>query len=66
MRMSHRLGEVLYWMACWIAVIVSILGIGAMAAGGHPQDWVGVIAFLSVSAAIWLMGRVLLLVSKEK
>jgi hypothetical protein len=53
-------------MACWIAVMVSILGIGAMAAGGRTQDWVGVIAFLSVSVAIWLTGRVLLLVSKEK
>ena len=63
--MSQRLGEVLYWMACWIAVMVSILGIAAMAAGGRRQDWTGTIAFFAVSAALWLFGRVLLLVSRE-
>lgn len=64
--MSHRLGEVLYWMACWIAVTVAILGIAAVLQGGQRQDWVGVIAFLCMSGAIWLMGRVLLIVSKGK
>jgi hypothetical protein len=64
--MSPRLGEFLYWMACWIAVMVSILGLGAMAAGGHTQDWIGVVSFLAVSGAIWLCGRVLLFASKKK
>jgi hypothetical protein len=64
--MWPRLAELLYWMACWIAVMVSILGIAAMAAGGRRADWAGTIAFFSVSAAIWLFGRVLLLVSKGK
>lgn len=64
--MWPRLAELLYWMACWIAVMVSILGIAAMAAGGRAQDWVGVISFLAVSGAIWLFGRVLLMVSRGK
>jgi hypothetical protein len=53
-------------MACWIAVTVAILGIAAVLQGGQRQDWVGVIAFLCMSGAIWLMGRVLLIVSKGK
>ena len=64
--MSPRLGELLYWMACWIAVTVAILGIAAVLQGGRKEDWVGVIAFFAMSGAIWLIGRCLLLVSKEK
>lgn len=64
--MSPRLGEMLYWMASWIAVTVAILGLAAVLQGGRREDWVGVVAFFSMSAAIWLIGRVLLFVSKEK
>ena len=53
-------------MACWIAVIVAILGVTALAQGGRRQDWVGVIAFFAMSGTIWLIGRCLLLVSKGK
>jgi hypothetical protein len=53
-------------MACWIAVTVAILGIAAVLQGGRREDWVGVIAFFAMSGAIWLIGRCLLLVTKEK
>jgi hypothetical protein len=53
-------------MACWIAATVAILGIAAVLQGGRREDWVGTIAFFAMSAAIWLIGRVLLLVSREK
>ena len=66
MHTKPRLGEVLYWMACWIAATVAILGIAAVLQGGRREDWVGTIAFFAMSAAIWLIGRVLLLVSREK
>jgi hypothetical protein len=63
--MKPRLGEVLYWMACWIAATVAILGIAAVLQGGRNEDWIGVAAFFAMSAAIWLIGRVLLFVSGE-
>jgi hypothetical protein len=49
-------------MACWIAVIVAILGAGALAAGGESQDWIGVAAFFMVAGGIWLIGRAALFV----
>ena len=64
--MSPRLGELLYWMACWIAVMVAILGLTAFAMGGRREDWVGVIAFFVASGSIWIAGRILLFVSREK
>jgi len=64
--MSHRLGEVLYWMACWIAVTVAILGIAAVLQGGRREDWVGVIAFFAMSGAIYLIGNVILILSRRR
>jgi len=63
--MSVRLAEFLYWMACWIAVIVAILGVAAIAQGDQ-QSWVGVISFFVASGIIWLIGRAVLLVSRDK
>ena len=60
-----KLGELLYWMACWIAAIVALLGIAAVAQGDR-QSWVGVIAFFVASTIIWLIGRVALLMSLDK
>jgi hypothetical protein len=64
--MSPRLGEVLYWMACWIAVTVAILGIAAVMQGGRREDWIGTFAFFAMSFALWLIGRVILFLSREK
>ena len=60
-----KLAELLYWMACWIAAIVALLGLAAIAQGDR-QSWVGVIAFFVASAIIWLIGRALLLMSRHK
>jgi hypothetical protein len=60
-----KLGELLYWMACWIAAIVALLGITAIVQGDR-QSRVGVISFFVVSAIIWLIGRALLLMSRDK
>jgi hypothetical protein len=60
-----KLGELLYWMACWIAAIVAILGVAAIAQG-EQQSWVGVIAFFIASGIIWLIGRAVLLMSRNK
>jgi hypothetical protein len=64
--MSPRLGEVLYWMACWIAVMVAILGVAAVAQGGRQEDWIGTAAFFAMSCALWLIGRFILFVSRDK
>jgi hypothetical protein len=60
-----RLAELLYWMACWIAAIVAILGITAIVQGDR-QSRVGVISFFVASAVIWLIGRAVLLMSRNK
>jgi uncharacterized membrane protein len=53
-------------MACWIAVTVAILGIAAVLQGGRREDWIGTFSFLAMSCAIWLAGRVILFVSRDK
>jgi hypothetical protein len=60
-----KLGELLYWMACWIAAIVGILGIMAIVQGDR-QSRIGVISFFIASAIIWLIGRAALFVSRDK
>ena len=60
-----RLGELLYWMACWIAAIVAILGIMAVIQGDR-QSRIGVIAFFVASAIIWVIGRAALFISRDK
>ncbi len=52
-------------MATWIAVMVAILGVGALAAGGGMQDWVGVAAFFVAAGSIWLIGRCMLLIGRK-
>ncbi len=64
-RIMPRLGELLYWMACWIAAIVAILGITAVVQGDR-QSRIGVIAFFIASAVIWLIGRAALFMSRNK
>lgn len=64
--MSPRLGEFLYWMACWIAVTVAILGIAAVAQGGRRENWIGTLAFLAMSCGIWIVGRIILFWSRDK
>jgi hypothetical protein len=61
-----RLGELLYWMVCWIAAIGAILGINALVQGGDTQSVVGVIAFFVTAGIIWLIGRAVLLMSRNK
>ena len=61
-----KLAELLYWMACWIAAIVAILGLNALVQGGDQQSVVGVIAFFVTAGVIWLIGRALLLMSRNK
>ena len=60
-----KLGELLYWMACWIAAIVAILGITAIVQGDR-QSRVGVISFFVASGIIWLVGRAALFMSRDK
>ncbi len=63
--MLPRLGEVLYWAACWIAVIVALLATAAWATD-TDESWVGVRAFFGVSLAIWTLGRLALAFSRER
>ena len=51
------MAEVLYWMACWIAVTVAIMAIAALATGGH-QAWLSVAAYFATAAIIWLICRI--------
>jgi hypothetical protein len=64
--MAPRLADFLYWMATWIAVMVAILGVGALAAGGERQDWIGVAAFFVAAGSIWLLGRAALFLLGKK
>lgn len=63
--MLSDLAELLYWAACWIAVTVAFLALGAFVTGSQ-ESWVGVSTFLSVAAAIWLAGRLTLWLSRAK
>ena len=63
--MGTKLAELLSWMATWIAVMVAMLGIGAIASGGQRQDWIGVAAFFVASGSIWLIGRLLLIMGSK-
>jgi len=53
-------------MATWIAVIVALLGIAALAQGGDRQGWISVASFLVTAGSIWLIGRVVLAFSRKK
>jgi len=64
--MAPRLGEILYWMATWIAVMVALLGFAALAQGGDRQAWISVASFLVTAGTIWLIGRALLMFSRKK
>ena len=36
------------------------------AQGGRREDWIGTLAFLAMSCAIWVVGRAILFVSRDK
>jgi hypothetical protein len=63
--MLPNLGEVLYWAACWIAVIVALLGCAAWLTDSDAS-WVGVTTFIAVAVTIWLIGRLSLWASTLK
>jgi hypothetical protein len=63
--MLPTLGEVLYWAAFWIAVIVALLGLAAWITDSDAS-WIGVTTFMSVAVAIWTLGRLTLWLSAGK
>jgi hypothetical protein len=63
--MLPNLGEVLYWAACWIAVVVALLGCAAWITDSDAS-WIGVTTFLVVAGAIWFIGRVSLWCSASR
>ena len=52
-------------MACLIAVMVAILGVGALAGGG-ALSWIGVATFFIVAGFIWLCGRCALMCGQKR
>jgi len=64
--MSPRLGEMLYWMAYWIAHHSGDFGVAAVLQGGRREDWARRGRVLLMSVTLWLVGRVLRFISKEK
>jgi hypothetical protein len=54
--MHPNLGEVLYWAACWIAAIVTLLGLAAWMTDSRAS-WIGAATFAGVAVTIWLFGR---------
>ena len=54
--MHPNLGEVLYWAACWIAAIVTLLGLAAWMTDSNAS-WIGAGTFAAVAVTIWLCGR---------
>lgn len=63
--MLPRLGQVLQWAACWIAVVVVLLALAAWTTGAR-ESWSGVITFSIVAVSLWLLGRVSLLLSDAR
>ena len=57
--MIARLGQVLYWAACAVAVYIAGLGI-AVWHGNSTRSWVGLIYPVGTSLLVWLAGRALL------
>ena len=58
--MSAQLAELLYWMACWIAVTVAMMALVAWGVGGD-QAWLSVTAYFATAGCVWLIGRAALL-----
>ena len=54
------------WTMRWIAVMVAILGVAALAQGGDRQSWISVASFLVTAGTIWLIGRAALFMSRKK
>jgi hypothetical protein len=57
--MAERIGNVLYWLGCIIAVLVSGLGIFLYVVEGHGRSdgLIMLIIFLVLATVPWLIGR---------
>lgn len=66
--MIDRLGHVLYWAGCGIAIIVAIGGIAIVAASERNPQAIGIVltSFGLCAAACWLAGRACLYVFSGK
>lgn len=56
--MLARLGLVLYWLCCSLAVITGLLGAYIIAVGNPLGKLTGVAALIAASL-VWLLGRAL-------
>ena len=63
--MLARLGQVIYWAACGIAVVVVLFGI-AMSFGDNDDSLIIIVGSLVYAALVWLLGRAALYVSAGK
>ena len=54
--MLARLGHVLYWAGCLLAVPPLILGVMVLA-DRKPDAWMGLGFYTVVAVVIWLIGR---------
>ena len=61
--MASRLGQVLYWIGCVIALALTASYIAILIASREPvrvdseMVWIGALVFLAPAAIAWLIGR---------
>jgi hypothetical protein len=61
--MAGRIGNVLYWLGCIVAVLVAGTGVAIYVADGAKNDGLILLGFVLVLAAIpWAIGRAVLYV----
>lgn len=59
-RMSMRLGQVLYWLGCWIAaILVAIGGVNIIETHSAIDRWQNVIVYGVPALITWVIGRAL-------
>ena len=55
--MATRLGNVLYWLCCILAVVTAAIGAFVWFNRTEPDDVATVIIFTGLAAIAWLIGR---------
>ena len=55
--MAARLGNVLYWLGCIVAVVTAAIGAFVWFNRTEPGDVVTVIILVVLAAIAWLIGR---------
>jgi hypothetical protein len=56
--MAAKLGNILYWLGCVVAVLLFAVGAFVWFNRTHPGDLVTTLILIGLGAIVWLVGRV--------